>query len=70
MRVLKSQTDCLQAAVAMFRKVHGNEPFTMDAVATWSMANDLYPAPKRGDPKAAFEQYAAKLDSIERAGRR
>lgn len=53
MRVLKSQTACLQAAAEVYRKVHGNEPFRMDDLAAWSIVHGLYPSPKRTSKRKA-----------------
>ncbi len=52
----------LEAIVEAYHKIV-NRPCTTKEIAEWSLANELYPVPKRGDPPAACEAWEARLEA-------
>lgn len=48
----KTKRARLIAITDAYCKLHGKTSFTTDEVAEWALAQNLWPVPKRGDPKA------------------
>lgn len=59
----------LSMVINLFRDLIGGRPFTTDELATWSIANGLYPTPMRGSStredvvawEARYDQVKAKV---------
>lgn len=51
----------LVALTETWTKMHGATTFTTTEVATWAIANGLWPVPKRGDPEELCRAWESRL---------
>ena len=52
-----------QQRLIAISETYCKSPFTINELATWALANSLYPVPKSGDPEAICSAWEHRLET-------